>query len=358
VDKLEQGPQNGIGSLDRQPVAGGFAMPLTAPARPDPRKDSAAFRRNLILAYRPGWQSLDDLRAIGEHVRRLDPTIAVFVVPQTSRSRRNRAFAAGRPTLVVSAGEIMRFRPARGRVYQGVIIPKMDEIARMRTAGLPVPRTALLTPGMSLDPAEWGDLVVLKPTDIASSSLGRGIQLTRAARVSYRHPAAYPPAHPGRLGPMMVQQFVDTGERIAVYRVLTFFGEPLYALLEDSPDARVPRDAPDEQLERATVASQATQLMECRFIDEPDVLALARAAHQVIPGVPLKGVDILREKDSGKLYVLELNCGGNTWHFSSAVQAGERAANGPEFRQMLYAQFDAMQTAARVLVARTNAEAE
>ncbi len=51
----------------------------------------------------------------------------------------------------------------------------------------------------------------------------------RAVRVRFRAPEDYPAGHPGRRGPMMVQQFINTGERISLYRVLTLFGEPLCA---------------------------------------------------------------------------------------------------------------------------------
>jgi hypothetical protein len=71
----------------------------------------------------------------------------------------------------------------------------------------------------------------------------------------------------------------------------------------------------------------------------------------------LKGTDLLYDATSGRWYVIELNCGGNTWHFSSRFFA-ETRRHTPEFEIERRRQFDAMRTAARVLVARTNAEAE
>ncbi|MEJ0098025.1 MAG: hypothetical protein WDM84_09025 [Bauldia sp.] len=45
----------------------------------------------------------------------------------------------------------------------------------------------------------------------------------------YVPPEAYPARHPGRRGPMLVQQFIDSGDRVTVYRVLTrFSASPLY----------------------------------------------------------------------------------------------------------------------------------
>jgi hypothetical protein len=317
----------------------------------------AEVTRHLILGYRPGWQSPADLAAIAAHMREMDPTIGTFILPTVRPNGVSGRLAAGRPTLVVSAGPIRVFAPRRGKIYQGQIIPKVEELRRLEAAGVPVPRWALLTPGLRVDPAEWGEFVVVKPTDIATSSHGLGIQLMRANRVRYRAPEDYPEGHPGRVGPMLVQQFVDTGEHIAAHRVLTLFGEPLYAVTDLSDERRPPLTAGDDDLERIAIASQAIKAQQKVFVDDPAVLALARRAHAAIPDVPVKGVDILRDARTGALFVIELNCGGNTWHFSSRQQAQARIENGPEFERQRYRQFDAMRTAARVLVARTISEA-
>jgi hypothetical protein len=53
-----------------------------------------------------------------------------------------------------------------------------------------------------------------------------------------------------------------------------------------------------------------------------------------------------------------VNSGGNTWHFSSRYSAALRRSYGADYELQRRQQFDAMRTAARALVARTNAEAE
>jgi hypothetical protein len=331
------------------PVVSGAAQ---LPPSPAPARD-----RHLVLAYTPRWQSLDDLATIARHVVDIDPGIRPFIVPVTLPNSVTRRAAAARPTLVVSPGPLLRFRPRRGKVYHGWPVPKFEELRRLREAGVPVPRTALLTPDLRLDPAEWGDLVILKPTDIPTSSHGAGINLIRTRRVRYRPPAEYPPGHPGRLGPMMVQQYVDTGAVLSSHRVLTFFGEPLcaYRVLTEMP--RVDPAAPDEVIESAVVAIQASPRRQRILQKEPDVIALARRAHAALPEIPLKGCDVLREAATGRLYVIELNSGGNTWQFSSGFTERIRRLDGPDFVRRLRQQFDAMRTAARVLVARTRSEA-
>jgi hypothetical protein len=125
-----------------------------------------------------------------------------------------------------------------------------------------------------------------------------------------------------------------------------------------SVDQRVDLDAADEEIERSTIATQATTDRESNLVKEPDVLAFARAMHMAVPDVPLKGCDILREEGTGLLYALEMNPGGNTWHFSSNFLAARRAMRGPEHHKKRLEQFDVFRTSARVLVERTNAEAD
>ena len=327
------------------------ARAIAAPAR-------ANIARHLVLAYRPGWISLTDLDTIRRHVTDIDPTIETFIVPSTARNSVARRRAAARPTLVVSNGWMPDFRPARGKVYQGYPIPKPEELRRLAAAGVPIPRTAILTPDLRLDEAEWGEFVVVKPTDIPTSSHGRGFQLMRTRRVRFIAPSDYPPDHPGRLGPMMVQKYIDTGDHVSMYRVLTLFGEPLYCLFSRALAPRVDLTAPDDVIENSPVAGEAVGEHERVFRIDADALAIARAAHAAIPEIPLKGVDLIRDASDGRLYVLELNCGGNTWHFSSQHTAERRAKDGPEFELRRHQQFDGLRTAARVLVNKTNGEAE
>jgi hypothetical protein len=332
-------------------------VPTRAAARP-PGRDGAAATRHLVLAFRPGWQSIEDLAAIARHVEDIDPHIRTFIVPANAINSVSRRAAARLPTLVVSPGPLTRFRPLRGRVYQGWLVPKFEELRRLQAAGLPVPRTAILTRDLRLDPEVWGDLVVLKPTDIATSSHGTGIQLMRTGRVRFRPPKDYPAGHPGRLGPMMVQQYIDTGEMLTTYRVLTLLGEPLCAYCASGSAPRIDRTAPDDVIESAIVAIQAASGRERILMEEPEIIALARSAHSALPEIPLKGCDIIREASTGRLFVLELNSGGNTWQFSSDLAASIRRDQGPEFVLRQRQQFDAMRTAARLLAETASREAE
>src|SRR4029077_18625323 len=97
-----------------------------------------------------------------------------------------------RPSLVCSPGPLEAFRPLRGRVYQGTPIAKLEQLQRLAAAGVPVPRTAVLTPDLVLDPTVWGEFVIVKPMDLARSSHGHGVQLMRTSRVRFKATSEYP----------------------------------------------------------------------------------------------------------------------------------------------------------------------
>ena len=319
----------------------------------------AQIERHLVIVHRPGWQSIDDWRDIALRVRRADPSIAVFIVNADEPAGPLTEAAARLPTLVFSAAPLGKFAPQRGKVYQGQLIHKALQLKRLHEAGLPVPPTAVLSPTLVPDPKILGPLVVLKPTDLASSSHGQAIQLMRTERVRYVPPEQYPEGHPGRRGAILVQKFIDTGPHIKSYRVLTLFGDPLLCQLSELDENRVDLAADDATLESANVAIQgAAEARHRRFIYHADVVHLARRVHAAIPEVPLKGIDIVREQGTGRLYVLEVNPGGNTWHFSSSFLAAVRAKEPPEVTERRLKQLDAFGTAALALARVTRAEAE
>jgi hypothetical protein len=90
------------------------------------------------------------------------------------------------------------------------------------------------------------------------------------------------------------------------------------------------------------------------LVNDMEVMAFARRAARAMPAIPLQGMDIVRDARTGKLYALENNSGGNTWHFSSKMfESGKKKIT----RDMRIAQFGAWDIAARVLAERTLREA-
>lgn len=312
---------------------------------------------NLVMLYNPGVLDVADFHQIREHVGAMAPDIDVFI---EVNGKANPLFdlrrkVAGRPTLVFSPRPLREFRPVRGKIYCGRAIPKLAQMQLLKAGGVPVPDWKVIEPSTKLRPQRWGPVVIVKPVAWADSTRGRGISMMRTEDVRYRAPEDYSERHPGRKGPMIAQKFIDTGEYSEEFRVLTLFGEPLYAIKKKARVPRPPLDAPREMLERARVAvttGETGRDAEVTYCFEPDVLAFAREIYRPLHNVPLQACDILRDVNDSRLYVLEINPGGNTWHFSSGGVSFQRIEG--KLRQE---QFGAFELAARLLVERTRAEA-
>ena len=90
-----------------------------------------------------------------------------------------------------------------------------------------------------------------------------------------------------------------------------------------------------------------------RLSFERDIVELAQAAHAAFPDQPLLGTDIVRDADTGALFVLECNPRGDAWLLSSDMGRRIEQANRVDFK----AQLGALGVAAEVLsgVARSGA---
>jgi hypothetical protein len=153
--------------------------------------------------------------------------------------------------------------------------------------------------------------------------------------------------------PMVVQKFIDTGEYPSHYRILTLFGEPIFGFRALSTARRPPLDAAPHVLAAGPFMAKHGQRRLIIPV-EPDALDLARKTFDAIAEVALHGVDIIRERGTARLFVLEINPGGNTWSFSSKWAALLKTELNVSD---LSTQFDAWKTCARVLVQRTRLEA-
>jgi hypothetical protein len=310
--------------------------------------------RTLILVNDPGRQARQDFEEIRAKIHALAADIDVQIVDTNQSADTIDCSVWQKPCLVVSFGPPKTFRPKRGLIYCCRPIPKFEQLVKLNRAKVPVPLSARFTFGHNLDQSFWGPLVVLKPTTRRFMAHG-AVFLMRTQRAAGLAEVLFPLGDPARQG-VLVQQFVDTGEWPSYYRVLTLFGEPLYCRKGYAPQPRPSLNAPDESLLKAPIATNAEAEPQRRghAADDIDVLDLARRAYAAMPAIPLQGVDIIREEVTGRLFVLEINPGGNTWHFSSRYIARRRS---PTTREERIAQFGAWDVAACTLIKKVREEA-
>lgn len=316
---------------------------------------------NLILSYDSRFMGSKDMRRIEGIIIERAPDISVFITPSNSSSIRTAKRAEKRPTLIVSMSPLEGFKPRRGKIHCGQAISKIDQMKLLSEAGVPIPDWKLIRRGTKFDRKEWGETLILKPTS-SSAAQGRGIQHVKTDNVAFIPPEKFPPRHVAQDWPMIGQRFIDTGQYPSEYRVLCFFGKPLYAIRRQSSEIRPPAkdyyDLEDPRdlgnYKRLKKFGFSDEVGETHYTYEEEALELASQVYNAFPHAPLHGVDLVREENTGKLYVLEINPRGFTWHFSSANSDRFPLIDGMKRED----QFDAFSVAANELIDRTRNEAE
>jgi hypothetical protein len=321
--------------------------------QPEAKRIADGLQFNIILAYR-GLRMLGDYEKIAEKIHAIASGAAVYLLPDALLPPVMLQRLNSLPSITFSPMKLRYLVPPRGPVFTGQSIPKSQQMRLMAKAGVRVPKWTFLAPGKTFTETEWGKVVILKP-DAFGASRGRGVELVRISAVRFVPPVSYSTDHLGRKGHMIVQQFIDTGPFSEDYRVVTIFGHPLYALkrcllapMEDILTTGAERTS-------SGVASNAGAggEREVHLCYDKAVLDLAHRVYLAIPQVPFQAIDIRQDIRTGHLYCLEINPGGNTWHFSS-----KRAELVPTIDGLRREdQFGAWDIAAKALVTRARSQA-
>jgi hypothetical protein len=306
-------------------------------------------RYTLFLVSKPEVNEPWDFELLADRVRQYADEIAPVVVAD-----RRDAIAvpdATLPAMTFSPSPIRFFRPPRGTVFQGRMLSKRQECEALDRCGVPVPRWARLTRDAAPDLSAFGDYVVQKPD---RGGRGADVRIVRKERVRWRPPTTdLVRTQVGEDCDWIVQEFVYTGPHPVSYRVASLFGEPLWALRQEADTSRRPlRHRCEFDQGGISIVSSGRG---CVFtpVDDPELFAVARRAHGALADVPLVGVDILRDAETGKLFVIELNAIGLTWHLTSPI--GRRVQE--QFGFDLDTRFDVRRRAAKVLADRVRAHA-
>lgn len=300
----------------------------------------------VISAWEGRPETWSDLERIARGVTALDPGIDARVVPHRRAAEMRLLPLWFRPTLSVSMIETKHRKLLPGRFVNGRRLGKIGEYRRLDAAGIPIPKWTAIGPETRLDPAEWGEYVVEKPSE---GRLGAHVRIRRAGRVRYVPPEALPPEHYGRRGPMLAQRFVYTGPWPTSWRVVTLFGEALLCYRQVTAGRGDPLAGPGEFGTGGFTIVSNTKDMSIELDAEPAVLAFCEHAHRAaFADVPLLNFDVVRDARDGTLWVLECHPGGG-WLFSSDMGLQVQAASGVRFEE----QFGAVDKAARILADRT-----
>jgi glutathione synthase/RimK-type ligase-like ATP-grasp enzyme len=146
---------------------------------------------------------------------------------------------------------------------------------------------------------------------------------------------------------MIVQKYINIGQTPESYRVLTVLGDAVYCAKYIS-NVNLSSVSQEQLTSGVSVAANVDD-RRMELADDPDIVELAKRVHQTLNCTPVMGVDVAREKDTGRLYVLELNSAGMTWHLSSDRGKGAQR----KFSLNLYDQFNALKVITDRLILQT-----
>jgi hypothetical protein len=253
------------------------------------------------------------------------------------------------PTLVVSQVRLPNLRIKRGKLMMPSPIPKLRQAEMMQAAGVATPHVEPYRFGMTFEESLWGTHVILKPSDLDFSSKGTGLEVISVNELSGKRENDFPADHFARSHKMLVQRFIDTGRQPTWYRACTFMGEVLYIIQAIAKIQKNGTDVPHNFHSKGEGQS-------FEFEHYPRIHAFARKVASCFPFSPLLGCDILEEHSTGHLYALEVNAGGNVWHFSSPFYAKDRLKN-PAYNEARLTQYNAFDTAAKALINATRRQA-
>jgi hypothetical protein len=328
--------------------------PVQAETSPSPFETGAT--RNLVLVHQKGRQDLADFIRIRELIHERAPDIEAFIADADHPCSVTRRKASRRPSLAFAASPPKVFRPRGGRVYFPRRFSKIEKMQRLHAAGIATPETVHFTDATTLDPESWGPLTLIKP-DYGWG--GNDITVVRTHEVSAVRQSFWPAGDRRHRMRMLAQKFIDTGTYPSKYRMLVLFGRVLYCEQQAAPVPAPKVDpfdsGPIEDMTTSAPLSDETGLVrKIAASFDVDVLALAPQIAAAFPEAAVLGIDLVREAATGRLYVLETNPNGYTWHLSSNLGKSVQQRVGID----RYAQFDALSVAADVLIERTRAEAE
>jgi len=307
----------------------------------------AGYKKALIVVHRN--ENADDFQQIARRIRKLDSTICVTMVSDFLTSKMVPDQCLNLPMLVVYLCNPPKteFKVATKLAVKAM--SKIEEYEHFKQHNIPCLPIERFIWGMELDPEVYGDWVVLKPEHIQST--GKDVNMVPTKEIPNLKLSDFPAEHLIQKDTYYVQQFLKTGNSATFYRALVYLGDILlsYKVEQNNhyPDYKVGLDI----LLKTSVASNLQGSRKINLVDDDDVRALAIKVALAFPDLPLLGVDIIPDAVTGKLYVLEINAGGNTWAFTAKPSQDLRSILG--LKNMIL-QYNAWDRAAEALVRKTH----
>lgn len=305
-------------------------------------------KRNIGWFYLRRHIDPQDIDAIGAAMGAICDDVHLHAIDMDEPDRSKLRDIVSAPCVIFSQSGLP-VRPPRGRFFNPKPLPKMRQAELFWKHGIPHPHAAIYRPDRKYSEDDFGPTVIVKPIQ---GSHGHGIFAMETRLIEEYRENLIERTNSSKF-PLMIQRYIDTGDHIVHYRVLLLFGAVMFALKRSSIEKRPTQDFAEFMTDEFIQSHGVKKNTE--FCREPDVIELAQRVANTISEAPIIGIDLVREAQTGEVYVIEANI-GNTWQFSSESGEGFRSDVGG--RDVLVKEFDSWNVAARRLseIARLYAE--
>jgi len=287
---------------------------------------------NLILVPESSICDMADFHVIAEKIRKSAPDIRVQVIRRRHLWWRQLQFLFS-PSFYVAFYEARNFKPIRGICLHGKAMGKSEQYLRMQKVEIDVIPWQKIAPGERYSSSIWGNPVIVKPD---RGREGRDVHLSKPENIALEKTVSDGQS-------WLIQKFIESGENPTYFRALSLFGEILYLRKTTNTASQIGRGSDD--ILPNPVANAAHGRAE--LVYDTVVIAFARKVAEIaFPEIPLLGLDIIRDRETGRLFCLEVNPYGSTWHFSTPT--GLALQHRENFSYL--SQFDAFTIASQILI--------
>jgi len=303
---------------------------------------------NLVLMHVPNYQHVGDFMTVRNMMMGVAPQIRTIIASYVDGAIQLPANAQDMinslPTLIFSPAPLDLPPQFRGTRLVPKKTTKLEEYALLGEKGLPYPKSKHIQSLEDLDELDFGERFVIKPN---VGKQGERIILVTAAACK----AIVRDQFGDNNLDLIAQQAINTGLKPTGYRVFSVLGEVIYLVKYQSQAVDVEQSMAEQNF--APIAANLTEGRHMELVNDQEILSLGEQVHQSFPSMPVLGQDIVRDVDTGKLYILELNSGGWTWHLSSNYGSQYRK----KFKLDYYGQFNALERITQALARVTLAQA-
>jgi hypothetical protein len=239
------------------------------------------------------------------------------------------------PSLTVCLIDLPGFNPP-GKLIMSKAINKIKQYEIFKDNNIDTPLTAMYDPNM--DFSVFKGHVILKPYQSVLQSVKENIFVLPIEQVA-KEKKIYE-------YPYIIQQFIDSGDYPSIYRAVVFLGEVLYKYKMSGTVKKLGDIIPVDFNNKNVSPEVDTRVWD----HNQEVYDFAKQISEAFPDIPLLGVDIIEEANTKKLYAIEVNAGGNVWHFATHSRSIKLH---PHLAEKRLNQYGAFNVAADALINKT-----